>query len=68
VFAAVHVTSYSGQGLLATLATVLVLGGVLGVIYEKSRNLVVPAIVHGLFNTVQFVAVYATSTGLVSGF
>ncbi|MFB6252497.1 MAG: lysostaphin resistance A-like protein [Halobellus sp.] len=68
VFAAVHVTSYSGDGLLATLATVLVLGGVLAIIYEKCRNLVVPAVVHGLFNTVQFVAVYATSTGLVSGF
>ncbi|RLM56436.1 CPBP family intramembrane metalloprotease [Halobellus sp. Atlit-31R] len=66
VFAAVHVTSYSGEGLLATLATVLVLGGVLGVVYEKSRNLVVPAVVHGLFNTVQFVAVYASTTGLVS--
>ena len=66
VFAAVHVTSYSGDGLLATLATVLVLGGVLGVVYEKSENLVVPAVIHGLFNTVQFVAVYATTTGLVS--
>ncbi|RLM90729.1 CPBP family intramembrane metalloprotease [Halobellus sp. Atlit-38R] len=66
VFAAVHVTSYSGDGLLATLATVLVLGGVLGVVYEKSENLVVPAVIHGLFNTVQFVAVYATTTGLIS--
>jgi membrane protease YdiL (CAAX protease family) len=66
VFAAIHVTSYSGDGLLATLATVLVLGGVLGVVYEKSENLVVPAVVHGLFNTVQFAAVYATTTGLVA--
>jgi membrane protease YdiL (CAAX protease family) len=65
IFAAVHLSSYSGDGLLATLGTVLVLGGVLGIIYEKSENLVVPAVVHGLFNTVQFVAVYATTTGLV---
>jgi len=65
VFAAVHLSSYSGDGLLATLGTVLILGGVLGVVYEKSENLVVPAVVHGLFNTVQFVAVYATTTGLV---
>jgi len=65
VFAAVHVSSYSGEGLLATLAVVLLLGGVLGVIYEKCGNLVVPAAVHGLFNTVQFVAAYATATGLV---
>ena len=65
VFAAVHVSSYSGEGLLATLTVVLVLGGVLGVVYEKCRNLVVPAAIHGLFNTVQFVAAYATTTGLV---
>lgn len=67
VFAAVHLTSYSGEGLLATLATVLLLGGVLGVVYEKCRNLVVPAVVHGLFNAVQFLAIYATTTGVVSG-
>lgn len=66
VFAAIHISSYSGDGVLTTLATILVLGGVLGVVYEKSENLVVPAVVHGLFNTVQFAAVYATTTGLVS--
>ena len=65
MFAAVHVSSYSGEGLLATLAVVLLLGGVLGVVYEKCGNLVVPAAIHGLFNTVQFVAAYATATGLV---
>ena len=65
IFAAVHLSSYSGDGLLATLGTVLILGGVLGIVYEKSENLVVPAVVHGLFNTVQFVTVYATTTGLV---
>ena len=65
VFAAVHVSSYSGEGLLATLAVVLLLGGALGVLYEKSGNLVVPAVVHGLFNTVQFAAAYATATGIV---
>lgn len=65
VFAAVHVSSYTGDGLLATLSVVLLLGGVLGVLYEKSGNLVVPAVVHGLFNTVQFVAAYATTTGLI---
>jgi membrane protease YdiL (CAAX protease family) len=65
VFAAVHVSSYSGEGLLATLAVVLLLGGVLGVVYEKCENLVIPAVIHGLFNTVQFAAAYATATGLV---
>ncbi|MGQ4556752.1 CPBP family glutamic-type intramembrane protease [Halobellus sp. GM3] len=67
VFAAVHISSYSGEGALATLATILILGGALGVLYEKSQNLLVPAVVHGLFNTAQFVGVYATATGLVGG-
>ena len=67
VFAAVHISSYSGDGLFATLSVVLLLGGVLGVLYEKSGNLVVPAAVHGLFNTIQFAAAYATATGLVGG-
>jgi membrane protease YdiL (CAAX protease family) len=66
VFAAVHLSSYSGDGLLATLSVVLLLGGALGVIYEKSDNLVVPAVVHGLFNTVQFLGAYATTTGLLN--
>ncbi|WP_336024427.1 CPBP family intramembrane glutamic endopeptidase [Halobellus salinisoli] len=65
IFAAVHLSSYSGDGLFVTLGTILVLGGTLGVIYEKSENLVVPAVVHGLFNTVQFVGLYATTTGIL---
>ena len=65
VFAAVHVSSYSGEGLLATLVVVLLLGGVLGMVYERCGNLVVPAAIHGLFNTVQFAVAYATATGFV---
>ncbi|WP_144905262.1 CPBP family intramembrane glutamic endopeptidase [Halobellus captivus] len=65
IFAAVHISSYSGDGLYVTLGTILVLGGTLGVVYEKSENLVVPAVVHGLFNTAQFAVVYASTTGLL---
>jgi len=65
IFAAVHLSSYSGDGLFVTLGMILVLGGTLGVVYEKSENLVVPAVVHGLFNTAQFAGLYATETGLI---
>lgn len=41
------------------------LGLVLGYLYERSRNLVVPAVVHGLYNTVLFGAQYASATGMV---
>jgi hypothetical protein len=68
VFAVPHYGSYIGEDLFATLATlsvVLILGGVLGLVYEKSRNLLVPAVVHGLFNTIQFIIAYVTTTGIV---
>jgi membrane protease YdiL (CAAX protease family) len=65
VFAAIHWSSFSGSGRFVTLGVILVLGGTLGVLYEKTENLVVPAAVHGLFNTVQFVYVYAAATGLL---
>lgn len=63
-----HFFSYIGEDLMAvvpTLSVVLLLGGVLGLVYEKSENLVVPAAIHGLFNTVQFAVAYATVTGLI---
>ena len=40
------------------------LGLVLGYLYERSRNLVVPAVVHGLYNTVLFGAQYLSATGM----
>lgn len=69
LFTLPHFLSYVGEDLMAivpTLSVVLILGGVLGILYKKSKNLIVPAAVHGLFNTVQFAAAYATATGLVT--
>jgi membrane protease YdiL (CAAX protease family) len=68
IFMLPHFFSYIGEDLMAvvpTLSVVLLLGGVLGLVYEKSENLVVPAAIHGLFNTVQFAVAYATVTGLI---
>ncbi|RDI72183.1 CPBP family intramembrane glutamic endopeptidase [Halopelagius longus] len=65
VFAAIHWSSFSGSGRFVTLGVILLLGATLGTVYEKTENLFVPAAVHGLFNTVQFVYVYATATGLL---
>ncbi|ELZ79544.1 CAAX amino terminal protease family protein [Haloferax larsenii JCM 13917] len=65
VFASIHVWSFTGAGALVSLGMVFVLGGVLAAIYEKSGNLAVAAVVHGLFNAVQFVVSYAQTTGLV---
>lgn len=65
VFAVIHWSSYSGSGRFVTLGVILLLGATLGALYERTDNLVVPAVIHGLFNTVQFVYVYAAATGLV---
>lgn len=59
-FALVHAQAYATAGaglLLASLAMVFGLSIVLGVIYERTENLVVPAVAHGAFNAVQFTMV-----------
>jgi membrane protease YdiL (CAAX protease family) len=65
VFALIHWSSYTGEGLLVTLSTVLLLGGLLGALYYRTDNVVVPAVAHGLFNAVQFLYEYAAATGLL---
>jgi membrane protease YdiL (CAAX protease family) len=65
IFAVIHWSSFSGSGRFVTLGIILFLGATLGVLYEKSENILVPATVHGLFNTVQFVFVYASATAAV---
>ncbi|MFC7007671.1 CPBP family intramembrane glutamic endopeptidase [Halalkalicoccus salilacus] len=62
IFAVAHVGSLTGEGLVATLATYVVLSLILGVSYEYSENLVVPATIHGLFNAIQFLALYWSIT------
>lgn len=63
IFAVIHVFSLQGQGKLAYLATLFVLSLILGVAYESTENLVVPSLVHGAFNAVQFYSLYVTATG-----
>jgi membrane protease YdiL (CAAX protease family) len=40
-----------------------VLALVLGVAYEYSDNLVVPALIHGTYNAIQFANAYLSATG-----
>ena len=63
VFAVIHVFSLRGPGKLAYLAVLFVLSPILGVAYERTENLVVPALVHGAFNAVQFYVAYLGATG-----
>ncbi len=58
VFTSVHIGAYATAGageVLASLAGVFALSLVLGTIYERTDNLVVPALVHGSYNALLFV-------------
>ena len=65
IFAGVHVGAYSGGGLGATLVFIAGLGAVLGILYERSRSVVAVAVIHGLFNALQFAGLYLTTTGII---
>lgn len=61
IFAGVHVLAYATDGLgavIASLGTVFGLSIVLGTIYERTDNLLVPALIHGLYNAAVFANLY----------
>lgn len=65
-FALAHVSAYGsgtvGQSLVS-LGIVLALSLLLGALYERTENLLVPAFVHGLYNAVTFLTLYFELTG-----
>ena len=63
LFASIHLFSLSGEGKLVYIGIAFVLALVLGVAYEYTDNLAVPAVIHGTYNAVQFAGVYLSSTG-----
>jgi membrane protease YdiL (CAAX protease family) len=67
LFGLVHWIALTGAGgsRVPYVTVAATLGLVLGYLYERSRNLVVPAVVHGLYNTVLFGAQYLSATGTV---
>jgi membrane protease YdiL (CAAX protease family) len=63
IFAAVHVLAYATAGLgavIASLGTIFGLALVLGTIYERTDNLVIPALIHGAYNALLFANLYFT--------
>jgi len=68
IFAAIHVGSLVASNPSAMLVTIGVLMGpslILGAIYEYTRNLVVPILVHGTYNAIIFLSLYLVATGTV---
>ncbi|WP_440988743.1 lysostaphin resistance A-like protein [Haloarchaeobius baliensis] len=65
IFSLVHIPAYSAGGaslggVATTLAAIFVLSLVLGGVYARTENVVVPAIIHGSYNVLSFYSTYAT--------
>jgi len=61
VFGAIHFNAYAngtGWEILASLAVVATLSVILGWIYHRTDSVVVPALVHGLYDAIVFASVY----------
>lgn len=70
IFAGVHIFAYSGSdtrltATIVTLGVIFLFALVLGTIYERTRNVVVSALAHGLFNAIGFAYVYVRLSGLL---
>lgn len=68
IFAGVHLFAFSPAdgnplGTLNTLIVVFLLALVLGTAYERTENILVPAVIHGTFNAIAFAVTYAQLTG-----
>lgn len=69
LFAAIHFLAYldptNVPGTLVTIAFLLLpLGAILGVVYEYTGNLFVPAVAHGVYNAITYGSAYADLVGL----
>jgi membrane protease YdiL (CAAX protease family) len=66
LFGVVHFVALAGGGsALPYIGVAAALGVVLGAIYERTENLVVPIVVHGLYNAILFYAAYLAATGQI---
>lgn len=60
IFALGHLAAYSGGNIVISLSILFILSILLGGIYELTDNLVVPAMVHGTYNAILFLGLYAS--------
>jgi membrane protease YdiL (CAAX protease family) len=58
VFAVAHLPAYWGDGVAVSILILFVLSLVIGWLFEHTDTLVVPTLVHGLYNGVLFLALY----------
>jgi membrane protease YdiL (CAAX protease family) len=62
LFGSLHLGNYTGETAAVVAGAVLIacVGSVFGVLYERTENLVVPVVAHGVYNTILMVLSYLT--------
>lgn len=65
MFGVVHWIALTGGGKLTYIAVAAVLGVVLGAVYERTKNIIVPIGIHGLWNAFLFALQYLIATGQI---
>ena len=68
IFAVIHFGQYASPDPLrmaVSLSVVFILSLVLGWVYARSENLIVPILLHGAYNAITFASMYARVTGMV---
>jgi len=67
IFARIHITAYAGGSpaqVVGSLGIVFTLSVLLGWIYARTEKLLVPALVHGVYNAIQFGWLYVEIVGV----
>jgi len=67
LFGLVHAPAVSGgrAAVASAVVTATILGVLLGYLYERTENVVVPAVVHGVNNAVIFAGLYLGEIGVL---
>lgn len=63
MFGVGHVAALAGPGKTSTILVIVLLGGILGALYEYTDNIVVPTLVHGAYDAIAFSQIYVAATG-----
>lgn len=69
LFAVAHAAALVGSlgEAAAYVAVVFCLGAILGFVYERTENLVVPSLIHGAYDAIVFLSLYVQSAGTLPG-
>lgn len=66
LFGVVHYVALAGSGKLTYIAVAILLGLILGALYERTGNVLVPIVVHGVYNAILFAAQWTVAVNGLS--